>query len=379
MAAQTRLVTGSSLRRLLRRRPAETWGLLCLLLGGTAGCLVAALLPMSPTAPIGLLLALTVVGLLLSAVVMTRARLSSYEVLGVLLLSIVLTDVLVTRSTTTGGAILPALMYLWKAIFAAYFLPRRVARSVVAFEAVSYGVALHATGLPGMLTPWVTTLLSCVVATEVHGRLVERLQERADTDPLTGLLNRAGLLRAAARELARSARSGQPLALAVIDLDGFKKVNDTSGHAAGDRLLADVAAAWSESLRATDVLARQGGDEFVLLLPGADFDEAATVLDRLREECDVEWSCGVAVRKPGDDLDQMLARADVRLYEAKAARQSPPTHGRQAPSTDGRSQGMRATTGRRATGGRQAATGGEPATGDAARRPAATSASMAVL
>ncbi|HSF26147.1 MAG TPA: GGDEF domain-containing protein, partial [Actinomycetes bacterium] len=131
--------------------------------------------------------------------------------------------------------------------------------------------------------------------------------------------------RAAERELARVARTGSRLAVAVIDLDGFKKVNDTLGHAAGDQLLVTIATAWSKVLRPTDVLARHGGDEFVLLLPGAGAAEATTVLHRLlRANADIGWSYGLTAYEPGDTLDRLLARADVRLYDAKAAR-TPPT------------------------------------------------------
>ena len=144
-------------------------------------------------------------------------------------------------------------------------------------------------------TVWSTAL--------VLGRLSESLRQRADTDQLTGLLNRNGFLTAVARERAIAERTRTPLTLAVLDLNGFKQVNDRFGHAAGDRLLVELAGAWRERLRAGDILARHGGDEFVLLLPATSPAEAGGVLERLRDgEQPVDWSIGLSEWRPGEDL-----------------------------------------------------------------------------
>jgi diguanylate cyclase (GGDEF)-like protein len=139
----------------------------------------------------------------------------------------------------------------------------------------------------------------------------------AELDVLTGLPNRRGAERHLTAALAGH-RSGQPLSLAVVDLDHFKQVNDTLGHAAGDELLRRTAGAWTALLPASAVLGRWGGDEFVLLAPLAPARTQALV-DALRAALPAGRSCtaGVTGLASGDDLDAALGRADQALYRAK--------------------------------------------------------------
>ncbi len=163
-------------------------------------------------------------------------------------------------------------------------------------------------------TVWVATLLLSA--------LVARLRAQADTDPLTGLLNRTGFAKAANREHALAGRTGAPLTVAVLDLDGFKHVNDAHGHAAGDRVLAELADAWMRTLRPGDVLARYGGDEFVVMFPATAAADAAEPIARMRGAHPAEWSAGIVEWRRGETLQACLGRADERLYEAKAARRA---------------------------------------------------------
>jgi len=147
--------------------------------------------------------------------------------------------------------------------------------------------------------------------------LHQALKVAATTDPLTGLANRRALEPVLAREIARCARLGHPLCLVVMDLDHFKDVNDAYGHEHGDRLLAEVSAAWCGQLRSSDVLARAGGDEFVLLLPSTGAAQAVDVLGRLYRATSQPFSAGIALAAPGCSVEDLLRDADDACYQAK--------------------------------------------------------------
>jgi diguanylate cyclase (GGDEF)-like protein len=163
----------------------------------------------------------------------------------------------------------------------------------------------------------VALALSAIRATR-RARTAERL---ATTDPLTGLPNRRELDRVLHAEGSRAARSGGDLCVAFVDLDGFKAVNDRGGHRAGDALLATVAADWAVALRPYDLLARHGGDEFVLVLPDCTPEGARRVVERLRAcvPATTGISAGITAWRPGDDPTTVIERADGALRRAKAA------------------------------------------------------------
>lgn len=157
-----------------------------------------------------------------------------------------------------------------------------------------------------------------------------QLQAAARTDPKTGLLNAAAWQREADTEIVRARRTGEALAIIIIDIDHFKRVNDRHGHLVGDQVLAGVASTLRSQLREYDVVGRFGGEEFVALLPGADLHEARQVAERLRNRIShmavaaddamitVTVSAGVAIMNlHGDDLIELLAAADLALYRAK--------------------------------------------------------------
>ncbi len=174
-------------------------------------------------------------------------------------------------------------------------------------------------------------------ATEMEARVRElegelrRLSEEVSTDVLTQVANRRGLNQAFEAECARSERGqgGAGLAVGLIDIDNFKKLNDSLGHAAGDVALKTLAAAVRERLRPVDHLARFGGEEFVVLLPGIDVPEAQQVLTRLQRalsealflhdgrEVFITFSAGVTAWRTGEALQASIERADEALYEAK--------------------------------------------------------------
>jgi len=150
--------------------------------------------------------------------------------------------------------------------------------------------------------------------------LLGRLDELTRTDELTGLPNRRAWDELLTHELAAARRHDQPLSVAMLDLDFFKHYNDQNGHLAGDHLLRHAAHAWLHNLRATDVLARWGGEEFALLLPGCDATHAAVLVDRLRGTLPdgVTFSAGVSCTDGTAAPRTLVDAADQALYLAKA-------------------------------------------------------------
>jgi two-component system cell cycle response regulator len=165
-------------------------------------------------------------------------------------------------------------------------------------------------------------------AAEAHAH-AELAQERAMTDALTGLLNRYGLQRSLSREHAEARRYQRPLACLMIDLDNFKKVNDTYGHSAGDTALQQVATILTEAVRRSDMVFRYGGEEFLALLPETDLEGAAALAEKIREAASsrlfgdgehifsLTLSVGASGLCDGESGNDMIARADLALYQAK--------------------------------------------------------------
>jgi diguanylate cyclase (GGDEF)-like protein len=164
----------------------------------------------------------------------------------------------------------------------------------------------------------------------VLGKQTDRLLMLSSTDPLTGLLNRRAFRRRLHEEIQRAIRYRSSLSLLLLDLDGLKQINDTQGHAAGDRAIQSVAAAITRTLRRSDYAARWGGDEFAVVAPNASFSAARATATRLaaqvRErgasgETPVAISIGIAsfdpVRRTPGDVDDLVAAADEALYAAK--------------------------------------------------------------
>ena len=183
-------------------------------------------------------------------------------------------------------------------------------------------------------------LADCYRLAQVH-HLVRSLAEQMDTtrryrvqastDALTGLSNRAHVLDGGEKLLARAREQGLPFCATMLDVDLFKRVNDTHGHPAGDAVLKAVAAQVRAALRGHDLVGRYGGEEFLILLLGAGASEASAVAERLRQRIarspvvhDGHWisvtvSQGVAQARMGEDLAALVARADAALYQAKAS------------------------------------------------------------
>lgn len=160
---------------------------------------------------------------------------------------------------------------------------------------------------------------------------LEQVRQLASHDELTGVLNRRALISALERERSRAERSAAPFGIAMIDLDHFKGINDSYGHAVGDEVLKAFAAAVRDTMRVTDVFGRYGGEEFLLILVGTGPAAALEAVERIREAVAArDWraltpgrpvtiSAGIANFSKGDSVEQLLHRADAGLYQAKAA------------------------------------------------------------
>jgi diguanylate cyclase (GGDEF)-like protein len=167
----------------------------------------------------------------------------------------------------------------------------------------------------------VTVAISLRAVVRELGMLAQRFAQEAVVDDLTGLLNRRGWRYTAPRELARAARSGNPITLVTLDLDNFKELNDELGHEQGDHALRDTAERIRATLRAGDVVARLGGDEFVALLTNSTLTGSLAAIDRLREATPKReaFSSGIAVWDRKEDLAELMRRSDLALYAAKDA------------------------------------------------------------
>jgi len=156
---------------------------------------------------------------------------------------------------------------------------------------------------------------------EEREALIEEVQLLAHSDALTGLPNRRALDDQLPREMARALRGGKSLCLAIIDIDHFKAYNDTYGHLAGDRVLRECAGAWDSELRGEDTILRFGGEEFLIVLPDCEPTDAEEIVERLRAATPSGQTCsaGLAQWRPGESVDDLVARADQALYLAKEA------------------------------------------------------------
>jgi diguanylate cyclase (GGDEF)-like protein len=320
-------------RRVAARRPPIAWSLALLFLFKGTVCLSVIVFPISRLEPVALIAGAGALAVLSASGVWLFARripMVGFELLAAC--GSLVTSVMVAHAATHGGMMITAFSYPWIAIYSAHFFPRRAVIAQACLISVGFGVGLLVGGLPDAGIYWAIVTVTIWSICLVLGHLSESLRRQADTDPLTGLLNRNGFLAAAIREHAIAQRSGNRLTLAVLDLDGFKQINDQRGHVVGDRLLADLGSSWRERLRTGDILARHGGDEFVLLLPATSPESASAALDRLRvDSLPVTWSVGVGEWLPGESLGECIARADSHMYRVKKALRSQDAHGQLEP------------------------------------------------
>ncbi|CAJ0790331.1 hypothetical protein LMG19083_01989 [Ralstonia psammae] len=303
-----------------------------LALGGAAyyaGC--ARFLGRRPQWPI-LLAGVTAVGL---AVIYWRYAVDSIpmRVFSTTLFSAAFCMALVWMLVRHSPAGRPTYPYRVTAIIAFVFGVCQLARGI-------YFLSLDAASSPSMFATAGSVLLLVVAAAimpvlsmsamlMVHDALLADACDAANRDFLTGALSRQGFEALARRHVSRVQRHPRPLALLILDLDHFKRINDTLGHASGDAVLRAFVQMAQAQLRPTDVLGRIGGEEFALLLPDTDSGNAMHLAERLRkaaaeqvvlagtQPCRYSISGGVAAWQPDESFDRLSARADRALYDAK--------------------------------------------------------------
>ena len=222
-----------------------------------------------------------------------------------------------------GGLLLISILLTWLAISSLQLLMR-------AFESVLRG-ARRAVGDQGQERRGKGMRDETAEITQSFNQLldmVDNLNVKASTDPLTGALNRYGFHELASVELQRALRYHRNLAMVIADVDHFKKINDSHGHATGDRVLIELTRLIRENMRGADIFARWGGEEFIIMTPETSAEAAAQLAEKLRllfETFRTEGlpvfsvSFGVAGFVKGDDLETLFAKADQALYRAKEA------------------------------------------------------------
>lgn len=231
----------------------------------------------------------------------------------------------------SGGAASPyaVLMMMAMVWFGFQASDREVVGMIGVLAACAY-LPMLLVGAPAFPVHWGNATLLVLIGATVAGslrlatretmRVTEKLRREAVIDPLTGLLNRRGWEPSAQRALEQARRIGGMVAMITLDLDHFKQVNDASGHDHGDRILRETADRLKATMRASDVVARLGGDEFVALLIQSTPEGAIGAVKRLREITPgpVTFSAGIAIWEPRETLSELLRRADLALYAAKA-------------------------------------------------------------
>lgn len=236
---------------------------------------------------------------------------------GYVVAATILVTVAVHSFPNTICAITLASFYAFIACDAALFFGAAKVAGHLAFAvALCLWVLPSRGGLPwwsGLIPAGVTIGVGLVVA------ILTRMASEAEVDALTGLSNRRGFDRAVNKAIENATRSGQGIALVLVDLDRFQKVNDHLGHRAGDAVLQQIADTWRAMLEPGQVFARYGGDVFALLLPGTTEQAAILLTERLRSSVRTGCSAGVTSWQIGESGSLLISRADVGLYRAKQA------------------------------------------------------------
>lgn len=267
--------------------------------------------------------AVTVIALTIAALPMLlRSRFHPAVALVGCWIFIVITSLQIWQSTDVIQIVNNLVLYPMISCYLGWFFRPLIARVTTAAQFAFSAAALSTTDHLNVFTTWANLALASYFCLEAALYLRAKLDRQIQTDPLTGALNRTGLAKQLARELSRVERAGAPLAIAAIDLDSFKAINDRFGHPTGDHTLVKLVADLQLSLRPSDIIARIGGDEFIVLLPATSRESAAEIMKRLHHESSAAWTYGLTSAEPTDTQETLLGRVDHDLYVHKKRRRT---------------------------------------------------------
>lgn len=297
--------------------PARANVLAVMFLAGAAMCVISGWINTFPGAPIGLYRGVAVAGALFALLLAGRGdTLPRWAIQALLALFSLMIGVLGYAAARDVAVISLGPAVIAVSTYAGYF---SVSRSLYLQVTWSTGVFAVSALLAPIRPPVVSVLTVIVTAWALAlllNRLTTELRRRSTTDALTGVASRTAWVDIAERTI--GATRG-PVTVAIIDMDNFKRINDSAGHLAGDLLLQEVTAAWQRLLPASALIGRFGGDEFVVLFTDA---AAAEWIGRMTRIHPAPWSTGLAQHLPGESLTELLHRADLDLLDRKRARQS---------------------------------------------------------
>jgi diguanylate cyclase (GGDEF)-like protein len=249
--------------------------------------------------------------------------------------SLMLTAIMGLADYYTGPQLSPEIFYLLPVALAAWYGSRTSGIIIALLEAITWSMAEVAFGKEfssdlvfalNILIRLASFMIVVLLLAHLRENLV-RVHTLANSDPLTGILNRRGFYSKVAAEMRRLQRFNHPFSIAYLDIDNFKKVNDTLGHGTGDELLCSVARILESRLRQTDVIGRLGGDEFAIMLVETDAESTIVVLRNIwvelstrieRVKLPVTFSIGlVTYEAPPESIEQVLGHADSLMYSVK--------------------------------------------------------------
>ncbi len=263
------------------------------------------------------------VGLALAVLVVWVRRMES-ALPTLVALGILLSALSATVAVSGQGQLVAGLYLAVLGVYAGYFLSARMVRLMAALSTVAFGMALVFNWRLDSLAYLIAVVLVVDGVTLLVSSLVEHLRRLVVRDPLTGALNRRGLQDSAIVVRNLDDRRQSVTSVVAIDLDDFKQFNDMHGHLAGDDLLTSLVQDWAAVLRRTDILARVGGDEFVLISPDTTSVEAEDLITRMRAVNEFPWSAGIVTWNTGESLPSVTRRADEAMYRLKASRRDNP-------------------------------------------------------